>query len=486
MLYELVALQDEIKIHLDKGRSESQRIVTRTLNRLVHEDRNFPSAMKKEIERQLSQADFDDTEDQDDEIDELEDEDSLPSGARTVSREEVKRRYSQAVSVLARAKARRGSVSEKGRSGQLLNWLGETRLPTEEDLKALGAIASSQARLRRFANFNTLVFRKIATNYRKFRSQRSAEGLWYKDLPSRSSDISWRELDLLVLLTLRVADEVISSYRRMPTVDLPEGGILGNVRSLYRSQILVDEATDFSVLQLACMYELSHPLTRSLFMCGDLNQRLTGWGIKSSNEIDWIASDIERRSITVSYRQSGKLVSLAKAVATLSGTEPDDIELPDRLDIDGVPPVWKTHLASEGDKADWLFQRIQEIETIVGKVPTIAVLVNAEQEVEPLSKALDQRLQDINLSAVACKDGKVVGNDRDVRVFSIEYIKGLEFEAVFFTGLDETIENHPELYTKYLYVGATRAATYLGITFNGHCPRVVEPLRDHFVDAWET
>ncbi|MCC5987218.1 MAG: ATP-binding domain-containing protein [Pararhodobacter sp.] len=483
---ELAALQDEIKKHLDLGRNESQRIVTRTLNRLVHDDREFPSALKKEIERQLAQADFEDAEDQDDEIDALEDEESLPGGARTVSREEVKRRYTQAVSTLARAQARRRSVSEKGRSGRLLKWLGETRIPTDDDLKALGVIAASQARLRRFSSFNALVFRSIATNYRKFRSQRSTEGRWYASLPSRSSDISWRELDLLVLLTLRVAGEVMSAYRRMPAADLPEGGILGGVRTLYRNQILVDEATDFSVLQLASMYELSHPLTRSFFMCGDLNQRLTGWGIKSSSEIDWITSDIERRSITVSYRQSGELVRLAKAVATLSGTEPDEIELPERLDIEGVPPVWKMHLTSDADKADWLFERIQEIETIVGKVPTIAVLVNDEQEVEPLAKALDHRLQDINLSAVACKDGKVVGNDRDVRVFNIEYIKGLEFEAVFFTGLDQTIENHPDLYSKYLYVGATRAATYLGITFSGKCPDLIESLHDHFRDAWET
>ena len=86
---------------------------------------------------------------------------------------------------------------------------------------------------------------------------------------------------------------------------MPSTGILGAVRSIYKNQVLVDEATDFSVLQLACMYELSHPLTRSFFMCGDLNQRLTGWGIKSYDEIDWIAPSIVRRKIVVSYRQSG-------------------------------------------------------------------------------------------------------------------------------------------------------------------------------------
>lgn len=103
---------------------------------------------------------------------------------------------------------------------------------------------------------------------------------------------------------------------------------------------------------------------------------------------------------------------------------------------------------------------------MVGKAPTIAVLVNEEELVEPMATVLNTRLQEISLSAVACKDGKVVGNDRDVRVFNIEHIKGLEFEAVFFVGSDQTVDKYPDLHTKYLYVGATRAANYLGITFS--------------------
>ena len=80
---------------------------------------------------------------------------------------------------------------------------------------------------------------------------------------------------------------------------------------------------------------------------------------------------------------------------------------------------------------------------MVQKATTIAVLVNDEEQVVPLAIELNSRLEEISLSAVACKDGKVVGNDRDVRVFNIRHIKGLEFEAVFFIGLDQTIRAHP-------------------------------------------
>lgn len=482
----LPALMGDIRKHLEDGRTETNKIITKTLNRLVHEDSGFPASLKQEIERQLALAEQEDRDDPDAEFDALDEEESVVAPGRSVSKEEVRRRYTQAVSALARARANRRKVSEKGRNGQLLSWLGEERIPAEDDLKTLGRIVATQRRLRRFASFETLLFRSVSPKYRKFRQQRNSEGRWYVGVPSRSADICWQELDLLVLFMLRTAGKVLSEYRRMPGRDIPEGGILGAVAALYKNQILVDEATDFSVLQLASMFELSHPLVRSFFICGDLNQRLTGWGIKSYDEIDWIASDIERHKITVSYRQSERLVNLAKSVATLGGSQPDEIVLPDRLDIEGVAPVWKTRLSSDADRAEWLSDRIRDIENMVGKVPTIAVLVNDEQEVEPLALALEERLKEINLPVEACKDGKVVGKDNAVRVFNIEHIKGLEFEAVFFTNLDQTIENHPDLFTQYLYVGSTRAATYLGVSFKHERPAMLASLSEHFVSSWET
>ena len=481
---EMVGLADEVRALIEQGREETQKIVTKTLNRLIKQDRSFPDALKSEIERQLATGELEDVDDPDAELDAWEDEERPPAAGRSVSRDEVKRRYTQAVSVHARARARRRKVSEKGRSGQLLSWLGEQRVPEGDDLKTLGDIAAAQTRLRRFASFDALALRSIAAKYRQFRAQSADKKRWYVATPDRSSDISWQELDLLVLLAFRAAGDILDAYRRVPGTELPASGVLGAIKSLYKGQILVDEATDFSVLQLASMFELSHPLMRSFFICGDINQRLTDWGIKSYDEIGWISPDIERRTITMSYRHSGQLVRFAKAVAMVAGSEPDNVVLPERLDIEGVAPVKKEHLASDSDRAAWLSQRIREIETIVGKVPTIAVLVNDEAEVAPLAEALNARLEEINLAAVACKDGRVVGNDRDVRVFNIRHIKGLEFEAVFFVGLDETIRSYPDLFAQYLYVGATRAATYLGVSFDGAFPTELSNLESLFVESW--
>lgn len=121
---------------------------------------------------------------------------------------------------------------------------------------------------------------------------------------------------------------------------------------------------------------------------------------------------------------------------------------------------------------------------MIGGTPTIAVMVDSEDRVERLTKALNRRLEDINLTAQACRGGQILGNDRAVRVFDVKHIKGLEFEAAFFVGLDETVNRLPDLFSKYLYVGATRAANYVGVTFDGERPAALDPLTAYFSENW--
>ncbi|MDU8945937.1 ATP-binding domain-containing protein [Ovoidimarina sediminis] len=476
--------QDTIRALVETRRDAVGRIFTRAQNKLAHDDRDFITRLQEEltrIDRELAQQEVDD-EDPDLAIDEDE-ESELPTG-RSVSRTQAAKRYRAAIQALALARARRRSVPKNSRNGILLSWLGPDRVPPEEDIIALGTLVLEQRVLQRFASIERLVLRAIPRAYKAFRRERSDAGKWYNGLPEKSADLHWQELDLLTLASLRIAGRLIEGYRNTPDLDLPDSGLLGAVRDLFRAQILVDEATDFSPVQLACMYELAHPAMRSFFLCGDMNQRLTAWGIKSAKLLSWVDRDIQTKTITVSYRQSAKLVELAKSIAAIGGASADETVLPDRVDIEGVAPVWATELGDYERIADWLFQRISEIDGMVRQATTIAVLVNSEDQVQPLAEALNKRLEEISLAAVACRDGRDVGNDRDVRVFDIRHIKGLEFEGVFFVGLDETIAKLPDLFSKYLYVGATRAATYLGVTFARDVPEAVAPLKGHFRDSW--
>jgi superfamily I DNA/RNA helicase len=239
-------------------------------------------------------------------------------------------------------------------------------------------------------------------------------------------------------------------------------------------QVLVDEATDFSAVQLACMLELANPKLRAWFACGDFRQRITRHGILAIHERSWIAAkanvfQIETRQIDTDYRQSPRLRVLAEAL--------DSGRLPQALPVDGdPPPLLAEYLACE-ELATWLAQRILEIERSVGSLPSIGIFVDGEDRIDPLVASIRPKLTERSLRIVGCRDGRDVGNIQEVRVFDIQHVKGLEFEAVFFVGVDSLSEGLPDLFDKYIYVGITRAAAFLGITCQARLPKSLEFVR---------
>jgi hypothetical protein len=134
--------------------------------------------------------------------------------------------------------------------------------------------------------------------------------------------------------------------------------------------------------------------------------------------------------------------------------------------------------------AKWLASRTREIERSIGQMPSLAIFVPSETSVEPLADALNVEFRNDSLRAVACVKGQIKGLDTDLRVFDVQYIKGLEFEAAFFTSIDRLAEESPEAFARYLYVGATRAATFLGMSCEKRLPTAMEPLRDLFTSTW--
>ena len=150
----------------------------------------------------------------------------------------------------------------------------------------------------------------------------------------------------------------------------------------------------------------------------------------------------------------------------------------------GVQPTLLERSSEPEEIASWLSERILEIESAIGYLPSCAVFVPNELSVQPIAESLNELLGDANIRVKACPNGEVIGRETDVRVFAIEHIKGLEFEAAFFVGLDILAREEPDLFDKYLYVGATRAATYLGLTCEDQMPNALSPLREHFVSNW--
>ncbi|PHP64572.1 hypothetical protein CSC94_23675 [Zhengella mangrovi] len=472
-----VSLMDvaaEIGKQVSAMKEDTDGRIRRALNLQVNRDKTFLDNMAAFIATLDEVLDDEDEQEADDEEE---------ANQPRVGRAAAVAAYMRTLRSLARSRARKRSAPKAGPTGRLLDWLGDRTLGKEELLE-VGESLVVQSALRAFVNPVRRYVDGTPARYRRFRRTRQSENRWYRTDGFSATDVHPLEVDVILLAMLRGTDELMTGARALIDMETPGRRPLERVAQLYRTQVLVDEATDFSPLQLACMATLARPATRSFFACGDFNQRVTNWGTRSQDEMKWVLPDIATKTVTVAYRQSRQLHNLARQLVVLSGGKKEDAVLPNFAENEGVPPVLAKGRASLDDTTSWLAERIVEIEGFVGELPSIAVLVNSEDEVGPVAKSLGEALINYNISVEGCPDGRVRGRDGAVRVFNVQHIKGLEFEAVFFLGVDQLAATYPELFDKYLYVGATRAATYLGITCTEDIPSGIASLEGLFKNDW--
>lgn len=472
---ELLAVQGFVA----RLKEETDNTIKAALNAQLVRNKNLVGELAKLIESLQQQAAADGDTDEDQDGDEEED----VVAASRVGTAAAINAYMQAVRAQARNAASKRYTNKTTRNGKIIEWLKDRTLPAAE-LTTLGTSLLLQAHARRFVNPVKRYIDGIPKRYRAFRKLRMDESRWYAKSGFEPRDLNPLELDVVLLAILRSAGDLLQRPAVMRDIDAPAWASLKPVLSTLRSQVVVDEATDFSPIQLACMAALAHPRLRSFFACGDFNQRLTTWGSRSADELRWVFQDFEIRHVTVAYRQSRQLNELARDIIKCVGGSDQDASLPAEVDNEGRPPALLEY-ASGSDAVGWLATRIREVEQFLGQLPSTAIFVNSEAEVEPIALALNEALAEQNIQVVACREGQAVGQESNVRVFDVQHIKGLEFEAVFFVGIDQLAGSRPELFDKFMYVGATRAAQFLGMTCTAVLPSLLEPLRKHFGSNWD-
>ena len=475
----LVSLAREIpnvQAFVSRLKEDTDRKIRGVLNLQLNRNRSFLDELARFLDS-LQQAQTGDADEDEQDADDEEE-------AVTVSTPRAKAiaAFNSAVKAQARAAAGKRAPSKASRAGRILEWLDDRSL-AESERPAEGASLLIQTAARRFLNPVKRYVGDVPKRYRSFRRERQQAGEWYCSAGFEGRDLHPLELDVVLLSILRSAGNLTSKPSVQREIDSPAWSSLQSITGLYRNQILVDEATDFSPIQLACMAALAHPRLRSFFACGDFNQRLTTWGTRTEDEMKWISGEIVIKPVTVAYRQSRQLNDLAHAIIRAVGGTEKHATLPEHVDSNGVVPVLLEH-AKGRVAVEWLAERIREIDRFYDHLPSIAVLVNSEGEVGPMTQALNAILVEDNIRVFPCREGQSVGQENDVRVFHIEHIKGLEFEAVFFVDVDQLAGIHPQLFDKYLYVGTTRAATYLGITCQDVLPQAIEVLRPSFGTDW--
>jgi hypothetical protein len=477
IMISLLSLSGEVTKLISRLRAESDEVLNGGLNRQLNRDRDFLSQLWHFMSG-MQAADVEDADDEDDSDGEEEDTDSPHTGVLAATAA-----FRRAMRAQAKAAAGNRPPRIPSRNAQIIKWIGDRGLTASELLKAGGSLVLLDA-ARQFANPVRRYLKAIPRRYRLFRRSQIAPSRWYSTSSVPAAEIGVLELDVVLLAVLRGASQMLSLTSVSNNLSDPFWSALQPISDLYRNQILIDEAPDFATVQLGCMSMLAHPRVRSVFGCGDFNQRMTEWGARSLEDLRVVFRDAEIRQITITYRQSRRLNEFSRAIVEAFGGTGPVAALPSDIEFEGVSPALLEGCPDQASLAAWVAGRIREIERFVKRFPSIAVFVKDDADVLRVAEVLSDALEDTNIEVEACLGGQAVGQETDVRVFAVEYIKGLEFEAVFFVGVDHLAQAHATLYDKYLYVGATRAATYLGLTCEGHLPNPLSALKDMFVAGW--
>ena len=251
---------------------------------------------------------------------------------------------------------------------------------------------------------------------------------------------------------------------------------------------VVDEATDFSAVELACMRLLAHPVFNCATFTGDLMQRMTSNGITSWNEIDDLVSPPpDKHDLKLSYRQSRKLLRIAAQLYEKALGHPAPFSAGYAENVNDPDALWYSAKSKE-DQAKWIVKQIGELHRIWGEIlRPIAVFVPDEADVSSTANLLRELLlETYGIETEACFEGRILGTQAKVRVFSVQFIKGLEFEAVFFLGADHMAAISPDLVDRFLYVGLTRARSFLALITDGEFPQALNHVRTLFKQGtWE-
>ncbi len=340
------------------------------------------------------------------------------------------------------------------------------------------------------------ILREIPMVYKRFRREElnSKSINWNLTMldelvkKDKNSRIHSDEQALLISFVNNVVLKIYkSSTEQFNSINHP---YLNSFKNNCKPVIGIDEATDFSIIDLMAINSFGHPELSSVTLSGDLMQRMTSEGINSWEDFTELNAYSEIKNLQVSYRQSPTLLSLAKSIYQQSTGQTASYE--SYIAKDEAEPKPLMFISQEEDeKLEWIANRILEIYKAYGdSIPSIAIFLPEESQLEEFANTLGSldTLADIGILVKACRNGEVLGDKNTVRVFSIKVIKGLEFESVFFHNIDDLqkqkLDN--DLFLKYLYVGLSRATFYLALTLSNELSNEISFITNNFDNSSKT
>jgi len=245
----------------------------------------------------------------------------------------------------------------------------------------------------------------------------------------------------------------------------------GNVPMGIYDAILIDEAQDFAPVWIRVIKRLLKPESGYLFMADDPSQsiyRFFSWREKGVPVVG------RTRWLRVPYRNSLEIFQAAYALIQ------DDPAL-----LKSIEAQIGMHI--EPDLANEMLRR--------GPRPEVREFTSIDKEAEFLRGEIQMLLQEgVDAERIAVLHRRHSGVRRlrerlkglDVRVNTYHAFKGLEFDTVFVTQVQEGFSSNGILSEEQLseerrlfYMAMTRARERLYLSCKGRWPRVLEPLLDY-------
>ena len=128
----------------------------------------------------------------------------------------------------------------------------------------------------------------------------------------------------------------------------------------------------------------------------------------------------------------------------------------------------------EHEKVQWIAQRIAEVYKAYGEqLPSIAIFVNDKGYIPHFMENL-KGTEFFKKNHIEVLDRSQENPKRAVQhicVYPIDVVKGMEFDVVFFHNIDNSSAD-TEVLKRFIYVGVSRAAFFLGITLSEDIPEI--------------
>ncbi|WDC85566.1 3'-5' exonuclease [Caloramator sp. mosi_1] len=222
---------------------------------------------------------------------------------------------------------------------------------------------------------------------------------------------------------------------------------LGLSEKIKVKHIVIDEAQDFSVLQL---YVLKNIIKDSSFtILGDLNQGIHYYrGVRDWSEIRSIVFNNSANYLTLeqTYRTSIEIMDVANKV--ISHIKDSQVQIGKPVIRHGEKVKVK-RLSCTKEVVDDILVKIEDLKK--SNINTMAIIGKTMEECKEIHKLLKKKGIEFKL---------ITGSEKEYsakQVIVPSYLsKGLEFDAVFIPNANKNLYKNNELDIKLLYVALTR------------------------------